>query len=69
MGTMLDVTGSQNSNMAAEKPEVLIYLRLEFWLRFISTLLSIYSSTGKLDPENVRVAVGISFLSHIRAEI
>jgi hypothetical protein len=38
--------------------------RLPVWLHSIET-----TSTELLDPENIGVAVGISFLSHLQAEI
>ena len=38
--------------------------RLPVWSHSIETI-----SIGLLDPENIGVAVGISFLSHLEAEI
>ena len=38
--------------------------RLPVWSHSIETI-----SVGLLDPENIRVAVGISFLSHLETEI
>ena len=38
--------------------------RLPVWSHSIETI-----SIGLLDPENMGVAVGISFLSHLEAEI
>jgi hypothetical protein len=38
--------------------------RLQVWLHSIKTI-----SIELLDPENTGVAVGISFLSHLQAEI
>ena len=67
-----DFPGSGKSNMAAAKPEVLISqfvdnmleLQLPVWYDSI-----VNSSIGLLDPENIRVAVKITFLFYVQTEI
>ena len=53
-----DVSGRRKSNMTDTEPEI-----------FISRLLFGHSAVELMDPENMGVAVSISLLSCIKAEI